>query len=130
LRDSGGCTEVFGASGENARVTHRFQPSARFGRELPIGLHVGVALQVAGRKEVTNLRAHSDDTRLEVAQDRRLALVGGELLVEIANRSDMQLLGDELRCAPIEVPIDAALIIGMGVVEIVGHAVAEARVRS
>jgi hypothetical protein len=68
------------------------------------------------------LRANPNDSRLEIAEYGGRSAIGGELLVEIADSPDVHLLGDELGQAPIEVPVDAILIVCFGILEIVGEA--------
>src|SRR5262249_57482728 len=46
---------------------------------------------------------------------------GGWLMVKVAYQPDLELLGQEARRSPIEVEIDAALIAGVGIDEVVGH---------
>ena len=47
-------------------------------------------------------------------------MVGADLIEEIADCANLQGLGHKLRCAPVEMPIDAVLIAGMRIPEIVG----------
>src|SRR5262249_31440882 len=74
------------------------------------------------RNNESELRAHADHTRLEAAHPIARTAVAADLLVDIAHQSDLKLLGQELRRAPIEMHVDAALILGRLVGEIVGEA--------
>src|SRR5262249_11388522 len=60
--------------------------------------------------------------RLKAADAIAGAAVAADLLVHIAHRSDLKLLGQELRRAPIKMHIDAVLISGRLVLEIIGEA--------
>src|SRR5262245_26119875 len=89
--------------------------------ELAVALHIEVSLHVADRKQESELRTDAEHARLEVAERARSA-VAGELLIRIADQADMDLLGDKLRKAPVDMGIDAVLIVDFDVLEIVGHA--------
>ena len=54
-------------------------------------------------------------------RERRGAAVGRELLVEVADEADLHGLGHELRRPPVEMPVDAILIVGARIDEIVGQ---------
>ena len=43
------------------------------------------------------------------------AVVAGKLLVGVADEADLPLLGEELRRAPIEVHVDAVLVLRVGI---------------
>ena len=92
------------------------------GVELVVPLEVQVALHPAGREKVAELRADAGDTRLEAADVVTRAAVRGELLVEVADGADLQVLRQELRDAVVEMGVDAVLVIGVGVLEVVGEA--------
>ena len=47
--------------------------------------------------------------------------VAGELLVQIPNKPDLPLFGQELRCAQIQMHVHAILILGVLVLEVVGE---------
>jgi hypothetical protein len=49
------------------------------------------------------------------------AAVPGELVIHIADRADEKLLGKKLRCAPVEVEVDAVLIVCVRVGVVVGE---------
>jgi hypothetical protein len=59
---------------------------------------------------------------LEAAYPVAGAAVATDLLVHVAHESDLKLLGQELRRAPIEVHVDAVLVLGRLIGEIVGEA--------
>ena len=89
--------------------------------ELPIRLQIDIGLHRTRRNDVADLRPNADDTRLEWAQLRNTTFIGANLLVEVTDRANEQLFGQELRRAAIQMPIDAALIIGALIDEIVGE---------
>src|SRR5215831_4218096 len=68
------------------------------------------------------LRADANHARLEAAHPIAGAAVATDLLVDIAHQSGLKLLGQELRRAPIEMHVDAVLILGRLIGEIVGEA--------
>ena len=74
------------------------------------------------REDISELRTDAENARAEAAEHRRLAEVVGDLLVGIADEADEDLLGQELRHAPVEMEIDAALVLRVGILEIVGEA--------
>ena len=39
-------------------------------------------------------------------------MIGGQLIVEIADRANLQSLRQKLGCAPVEMPVDSILITG------------------
>lgn len=69
----------------------------------------------------TDLRANSDDARLEGADPVAGAAVGTDLLKEITDRPDEYLFGQELRSPPIQVPIDAVLVVRAWIDEVIGE---------
>jgi hypothetical protein len=79
--------------------------------KLPIGFEVEITLHVLHRKEKRHLRADSNHSCLKRTKRREAAAVGGKLVVEIAYHPKRKLLRQELRRPPVEVPIDAILII-------------------
>src|SRR5262249_48177399 len=91
-------------------------------REFPVALQVEITLKISHREQVSELRADAGDARLEVAQDRGNADVGGEVVIPIADAADLKLLGDELRGAPVDMHADAVLVVGIRIPEIVGEA--------
>src|SRR5262249_59130247 len=68
------------------------------------------------------LRANADYPRPEAADAIAGTAVATDLLVDIAHQSGLQLLGQELRRAPIEMHVDAVLILRRLVGEIVSEA--------
>ena len=70
----------------------------------------------------SELRADPNHPRLEAAHSIARAAVATDLLVDIAHQSGLKLLGQELRRAPIEMHVDAVLILGRLIGEIVGEA--------
>src|SRR5262245_478749 len=91
--------------------------------EFAVSLQVEISLQlVADRKDVANLRADSGHPRPEAADAITGAAVAAEFLIEITHEPHLPLLGQELRRAPVEVHVDAVLILRGGVLEVVGEA--------
>src|SRR6266508_711236 len=90
--------------------------------ELLVALQIDVALQVTDRKDEAELRADADHLRLEAADPIAGTAVATDLLVHVAHESDLKLLGQELRRAPIEMHVDAVLVLGRLIGEIVGEA--------
>src|SRR5262245_40540541 len=83
-----------------------------------IGFQVQISLQVSDRKNVANLRTNADHPRLEAADSIAGAAVAADLLVEVTHETDLPLLGQELRHAPVEVHVDATLILSSRVYEV------------
>jgi hypothetical protein len=92
------------------------------GVELPIAFAVHISLIGPERKYITDLRTDADDTRHERADVVATATIPGELVVHVSHRADQQLLGEELRRAPVQMGIDAILIVGIRIDEVVGEA--------
>jgi class 3 adenylate cyclase len=69
-----------------------------------------------------DLRANANHLGLEATDPIARAAVATDLLIHVAHKSDLKLLGQELRRAPIEMHVDAVLILGRLVGEIVGEA--------
>jgi hypothetical protein len=80
------------------RQRHPAIPALRpvFRREFPVSFEIQVSLQGADRKNESNLGTNAEDARFEFPEYRRLAAVGGELLIDVADQPNMDLLGDEL----------------------------------
>src|SRR5262245_63334361 len=87
-----------------------------------VALEVEEALQVAERDDVADLRAQPEHPRLEAADLVAGAAVAADLLIGVADQADKTLLADELRRAPVEVHVDALVILRVHVLEIVGEA--------
>ena len=68
------------------------------------------------------LRSDAEHPRLEGADPVAPSAVARELVVDISDQADVQLLGQKLRGSPIQMPIDAVLIIGVRILEIVSQA--------
>ena len=88
------------------------------GREFLVDLQVEIALQFSDRKQKAGLRTNTDDTRLEIAECRAGSAVAGELLIIIADQPQMHLLGHEAREPPIQVRVDAVLILQVGLMKL------------
>jgi hypothetical protein len=92
------------------------------GVELAIALEVDVSLRSSERKDVSDLRADADDAGFEGAHPIAASTVARELVVDITHGADQQLLGEKLRGAPVEVKVEAVLIIGIRIDVIMGEA--------
>src|SRR5882757_382972 len=92
------------------------------GIELSISLQAQKCLIAPDRENISDLRAHAEYARAEAAENGRLTEIVGDLLVGVADEADKDLLRQELRHAPVEMEIDAALVLRTGVLEIVGEA--------
>ncbi len=88
--------------------------------EFAVSFQVEIALHVSDREQESDLRTDADDARLESTQDRALSEVVGDLLVSISHKADKDLLGEKLGRTPVEMEIDAALVLRVRVLEIVG----------
>src|SRR5262245_49394155 len=83
---------------------------------------IDIALPLfADREDVANLRSYSSDTCLEAAEAVSGASVTGNLLKPVTRQAELELLGQELRCPPVDVHVDAVLILGVRILEIVGE---------
>ena len=87
-----------------------------------MGVSIGW-LAVRGKDADTVLRALADaeNTRAEAAENGRLAKLVGDLLIGVADEPDKNLLGEKLRRAPVQMPIDAALVIRGRVRKVIGQ---------
>ena len=79
-------------------------------------------MHVADRKQEPDLGADAKHLRLEAANTVAGAAVAADLLIDIAHEANHDLLRQELRCTPVEVQVDAALILRRSIFEIVGDA--------
>src|SRR5215831_9835095 len=90
--------------------------------EFPVAFEIEVTLhRGAHRNDESELRSRADYLRLEAADAVAGAAVASKLSVHVANDADLELLGQELRGAPIEVHIYAVLILRRLVGEIVSE---------
>src|SRR5882724_6896380 len=92
-----------------------------FRSELAVSLKIEIALHVADRKKEADLWTDANHLGLEAADTVAWTAVAAELLVDIAYETNHDLLRQELRCTPVEVHIDAALILRISILEIVGE---------
>src|SRR5262249_45988971 len=89
--------------------------------KIPVSLQVEIALIAFGyRDDETDLRTDSNGAGLEWPQLRPRPAIARELLKEITDQSNMDVLAYELRCAPVEVEVDAVLVLQIGVHKAVG----------
>src|SRR5262249_26754405 len=93
------------------------------GVEFLVALEIDVALVViADLEDVADLRSHANDPRFEAADPVATPAIAGDLIVEVSDESELPFLGQELRDAPIKVHVDAVLVVGVRILEIVGEA--------
>src|SRR6516165_877569 len=91
--------------------------------EFPVALEIEVTLRRgAQRNDKPDLRAGADHLRLEAADAIAGAGVATQLSVDIADDTHLDLLSQELRRTPIEMHVDAVLILGRLIGEVVGEA--------
>src|ERR1019366_1322429 len=92
-----------------------------FGTKLKIRLHAQETLLSVERKNVSQLGTDRKHPRLKRTDFVAGAAVSGDLIVGVTNEADKELLGQELRRAPVQMEVDAALILGGLVLEIIGE---------
>src|SRR5262245_16999354 len=71
---------------------------------------------------MTDLRSHADDPRFEAADSVATPAVARDLVVKVSDEAKLPFLGQELRDAPIKVHVDAVLIVGVRIFEVVSEA--------
>jgi hypothetical protein len=76
----------------------------------------------ANREEEPDLWANAGHTSLKIAELCAGAAVAGELLKEIAGKPDLDILAHELRCGPVDMKVDAVLVLQVWVDEVVRQA--------
>src|SRR5262245_49978209 len=92
-------------------------------RKVPVALEIDIALISFGRREhEPDLRSKTKHASFEVAKPCTSAAVASDLLEVIADQSDVEILAHELRCAPIDMEVDAVLILEVRIDEIVRQA--------
>src|ERR1700716_4256362 len=92
------------------------------GPELEIRLRTQEALHSVQWKDISELRAGREDSRLKRTDPVSGSAISGDLVVGVTHEADKELLGQELRCTPVQVEVDAALILGGRILEIIGKA--------
>jgi hypothetical protein len=92
------------------------------GVEFAIAFEIDIRLHCAERDYVPNLGPNTHDPRLETADPVASATVATDLIVNVANYPNLELLGQKLRRAPVEMHINATLILGRWIDKIVGEA--------
>src|SRR5690242_10003974 len=101
------------------------------GAEFLVAAQVQFELNPAKREVVSELRAHADDLRLERAVSGASTAIGSQLVVEVAGGADINVLGQGIGCAPVQMAINAALVLRQRVHEVVrksrGHRGLDAR---
>ena len=88
--------------------------------DFPVALDVDVGLNCAQWDDVAELRSDAYDPRLEAADAIAAAAVAPDLIINVANHPYLELLRQKLRRAPVEVHINAALILSRWIDEVVG----------
>ncbi len=109
------------------RRNHERDPGIPAGRpvlgtEFSIALKVEIALHVSDREDEAELRADAEDLGLEASDAVAGAAIATELFVHVADHAEHEFLGHEPRCGPIEVHVDAVLILRGLIFQIVGEA--------
>src|SRR6201999_1188055 len=79
-------------------------------------------LHVAERKGISDLRPDPENARPESAKNGVLAGGVGKLLIGVAGNADEKLLGEKVGDTPVEMEVDAVLVLRIGIFEIVGEA--------
>src|SRR6516165_3935285 len=82
---------------------------------------VHVSLELAHGDGVTELPTGARNARLKATDPIAGPAIAARLIVEIAHQADLELLGQEPRRAPVQMDVDAALIFGGGIDEVVGQ---------
>src|SRR5262252_5659515 len=91
--------------------------------EFPVAFEIEITLKLIGQgNDVSELRPRAHNRRLEAAHVVAGAGVATDLLVDVADGTDKNVFRYELRRAPIEMHVDAVLILGRLIGEIVGEA--------
>src|SRR6185437_3087539 len=86
-----------------------------------VGLEIDVTLKaLAEREDVAKLRPNAEHLRLEATDAIARATVAADVLVGVAYQAHLNLLGQELRSAPVEVQVHAILILCCSIDEIIG----------
>src|SRR6476660_9490221 len=79
--------------------------------KLSVSLEIEIALHVTDRKEESDLGPDANHLGLEAADTVAWTAVAAEFLVDIAHEANHDLLRHELRCTPVEMHVDAVLIL-------------------
>jgi hypothetical protein len=91
--------------------------------EFLVGLQVQIALRCgADGNDEADLRPNSHHARFETADPIACSAVATDPVVDIADEPDLKLLGQELRRAPVEMHVDAVLVLGGTIDHVVGEA--------
>jgi hypothetical protein len=106
------------APGESAKVNHVFQPDGLLVESNPPYALVQISLHASNEDDLSDLRAHSKDTRFETAENRVSVGIVQDLIC-ISNEAYEDLLLEKLRSAPIEMKVNAALNLLVRILEIV-----------
>ena len=110
-----------GGASEKEIVSQTFQPAGRFSAANSVALHAHDAVDfVSDGKEKIGLRAYASDAGAEFAELRARTAVVRELLKEISYQPGVDLLRKKPGQAPVEMAVDAVLILRRRIFEIVG----------
>ena len=74
------------------------------------------------REQKSDLRTNTGHTTFEIAELCAGAAIPGELLKEISGNADLDILAHELRCGPVDMEVDAVLVLQVVVDEVVRQA--------
>src|SRR5260370_22323487 len=86
-----------------------------------VALEIDVTLKgLAKGEDVAKLRPDAEHLRLEAPDVIARAGVAADVFVGVAYQTHLNLLGQELRCAPIKVQVDATLILWCSIFELIG----------
>src|SRR4030081_2616441 len=91
------------------------------GLKLEVGLQTQISLLTGDRENVADLTTDREDSGLECTDPVAGTAIRADLVIGVSNEADKELLRQELRCAPIQVEIDAALVLGGLVLEVIGE---------
>ena len=82
-----------------------------FAVEFPVAFEIEIALHIADRKQISDLRANANHARLEAPDTVAGTAVARQLIVKVTDGADKNLLRQILRSSPVDVKVDAVLII-------------------
>src|SRR6202011_3488198 len=88
--------------------------------EFAVALQIEVSLHVSNGKQKSDLGPNPDHARLEPAENRMLTEIVGDLLIGISDETHEKLLREKLGGTPVDVEVDAVLVLRVLVLEIVG----------
>src|SRR6266446_800149 len=100
------------------------RPSFRsvFRGKFLVTLEVQISLLVSDREQIAELGTNAENARFKSVEERCRANIVSDLLVGISDHADKELFGQKVRCTPVEMEVDAVLILRCRVLEIVCEA--------